>query len=82
MSCGCTEPVARKPESARARRKRLAARNARQQAWRARPGGAEYEARAARKTYWSIHPALMRRYRPSCSCAFCTQLRTNDFRAA
>lgn len=50
---------------------RRARRNAIQQAWRARPGGREYEARASRKSYWRKR----KDYQDGCTCPMCMNLR-------
>lgn len=50
---------------------RRARRNAIQQAWRARPGGREYEARASRVSYWRRKTD----YQDGCVCDMCIDLR-------
>lgn len=57
---------------------RRARRNAIQQAWRARPGGREYEARASRVSYWRKRMF----YDPTCICDVCAALRRQHKLAA
>jgi hypothetical protein len=66
----------KKPETRKARAARLAKRNARQQAYRARPGRAEAEALASRKSYLRrtlglVTPACY----PSSRCSICAKAR-------